>query len=84
MSSMTSPDKQAVPEDNQGIPDRWMHGAEWAKVGPFTIYPRESSYFIGRVSGAREYCDIDLGFDGGFENIEAAIDHARWLAGGAS
>ena len=59
-----------------GLPDAWLHDGEWARVGGFYIYPRDSGeYSIGRPSGAREYCDVEAGF----ANMQAAIDHARWM-----
>lgn len=60
-----------------GLPDAWLQDGEWARVGGFYIYPRDDGqFFIGRPTGAGEYCDIDLP---GFANMQAAIDHARWM-----
>ena len=58
-----------------GAPDAWLHDGEWARVGSFFIYPSDGFYHIGRPSGVRDYRDVD----GGFENMQAAIDHAIWM-----
>lgn len=57
---------------------RYSHDGEWAFVGRLAVYPREDgTYSIGRIAGARDYCDVETGF----ANQQAAIDQALWLVG---
>lgn len=58
------------------LPDAWLHDGEWARVRDLYIYPRDGKFHIGKLSGARDYRDVETGFD----NMQAAIDHARWMA----
>lgn len=60
-----------------GVPDEWLHDGEWARVGPFFIYPREPDFYIGTRTGPDEFSDCPEGI--AFTNINAAIDHARWM-----
>jgi hypothetical protein len=74
---MTAPSNdRAVAAGLSGIPDDWLHDGEWARVGKFFIYPREPDFYIGVAVGPNTYRDVD-GI--AFLNIEAAIDHARWM-----
>jgi len=55
----------------------FSHDGEWAFVGRLAVYPRpDGTFSIGRISGARDYRDIETGF----ANMEAAIDQAVWRA----
>lgn len=63
----------------------FIHDGEWAQVGrpsggeSLMVYPREDGTFsIGRPSGPA--CWRDLAQQTGFENMQAAIDQAEWLA----
>lgn len=63
----------------------FIHDGEWARVNQLAVYPRDedtqrkpTTYSIGRPDGARSF--RDLAGQTGFENMEAAIDQAVWLA----
>lgn len=58
-----------------GLPDAWLHDGEWARIGGLYVYPRDGAFHIGRPSGTRDYRDVEPGF----ANMQAAIDHARWM-----
>ena len=64
-------------EHTPGLPDEWLHEGEWARVGPFFIYPREPDFYIGVRTGPEEFRDTEEGI--AFTNIGAAIDHAHWM-----
>lgn len=55
----------------------YSRDGEWAFVAGLAVYPRQDGTFsIGRVSGARDYRDVETGF----ANQQAAIDHAIRMA----
>lgn len=55
---------------------RYSRCGEWAYVGGLAVYPRpDGTFSIGRVSGARDYRDVETGF----ANQQAAVDHAVWM-----
>lgn len=62
----------------------YIHDGEWAQVcigagNSLMVYPREDATFsIGRPSGAGSWRDLDR--QTGFENMQAAVDQAMWLA----
>lgn len=64
---------------------RYIHDGEWAIVGSLAVYPRdedtsrvETTWSIGRPAGPGGYRDLDR--QTGFQNMQAAIDQAVWLA----
>jgi hypothetical protein len=81
-----SPDTLAQTEAQTPASVEYIFDGEWARVGGrLYVYPRDDGTFsIGRRESGSvnddNLCVYDV--ETGFENMQAAVDQAEWLAGG--